>query len=70
MTKKRKNKKRKLSTVVAKKAYIGIFSAEIIGGEESDSPQVEITDLRADVDNKSRTWKEAIACPKCSTKIE
>jgi hypothetical protein len=65
---KRKTKKRKI--VLVKKPYEGVFSAEIIGGEGTDPPQVQITDLRIDVEHASRKWTEAIVCPECSMKIE
>lgn len=58
----------KLSHV--RKSRQGVFSVKIVGGEGSDPPQAEITETRLDVRHESRTWKEAIICPKCATAIE
>jgi hypothetical protein len=68
--KRRKSKSKKGKNPLIRKPYEGIFSAEIVGGEEEDPPQTEITDLRLDSDHEMRKWKEAIICLKCATKIE
>lgn len=66
---KSKSKKAKIPQI-NKKPYEGVFSAEIVGGEGDDPPLAEITDLRLNSQHEMRKWKEAIVCPKCTTKIE